>query len=162
MGHFSAEICAPPGSALSENQHMGILPRGWDCLAACVCAYRNFQAQRPAMTPLAARLATILARPETLDVRNSKRPRLNDKAFEAHGAFIYRGVKGRTELLLTRAFWRTHFPDRRQVVSAEAFRLLNCGKGSRGEGQRRIRAGKGREWFVCFKLPSELIPQARS
>ena len=131
-------------------------------MAACVSVYRNFQAQRPAMTPLATRLATILARPETLDLRNSKRPKLKDKAFEAHGAFIYRGIKSRTELLLTREYWRTHFPDRRQVSTTEAFQLLNCGKGSRGEGQRRIRAGKGREWFVCFKLPSELIPRLQA
>lgn len=136
----------------------GILPYSWDCLSA----YRNFQAQRPAMTPLAARLATILARPETLDVRNGKQPKLKDEAFEARGAFVFRGKKGRTELLLTRAFWRTHFPDGRQVITTDAFRLLSCGKGSRGERQRRIRAGKGREWFICFKLPAGLIPPVQT
>lgn len=139
----------------------GILPREWDCLAACVAVYRNFQSQRPGMTPLAARLATIIARPDTLDIRRGPQPKLSDKAFERHGAFISSGIKGRTELLMTRAFWREHFPDGRRIVTTDAFRLLNCGKGPRGEGQRRIRAGRGREWFVCFKLPTELIPPPR-
>ena len=121
-------------------------------------AYRNFQAQQPSMTPLAARLATILARPQTLDLRGKSRPRLSDKAFERHGAFVVSGIKGRTELLFTRSFWRSTFADRHQVIASADFRLLKSGKGPRGQGQRRIRAGKGREWFVCFKLPAALIP----
>lgn len=136
----------------------GILPVSWNCMTACVDAYRNFQAQQPSMTPLAARLATILARPETLDLRNGARPKMKEKAFETHGAFLHSGIKGRTELLLTRNFWRCEFPDRHQIIAGDDFRLLKGGKGKRGEGQRRIRAGKGREWFVCFKLPAALIP----
>lgn len=135
----------------------GVIPAGWDCLAACVAAYRNYQAQVPGQTPLASRLATVLARPDTLDTRSAATG-LTKRQVERHGAFIFAGIKGRTELLMTRSFRRTHFPDWHQLQATPDFRALNLGRGKRKEVQRNIRGENIRDWFACFRLPLELIP----
>lgn len=136
----------------------GVLPASWDCLAACLACYRNYQAQLPGQTPLAARLATIVARPDTLDLRVTGMRRLTDRRFQRYGAFLNMGQKGRTELLMTREARRQWFPDWQALVPTSDFAALNLGKGKRKEVQRRVRTGKGKEWFACFQVPAEITP----
>jgi hypothetical protein len=136
----------------------GVLPSEWDCLDACLAAYRNYEGQLAGHTPLASRLAAVLARPETLRLDPNALVRLIDHRFQRHGAFIRPGMKGRLELLLTREFRREHFPDWDQLISTPDFALLNLGKGVRREVQRTVRIGKGKEWFACFRIPAELTP----
>lgn len=135
---------------------IGVLPAGWDCLAACVAAYRNYQAQLPAHTPLPARLLTIAKRPETLDLRGAELPSLTDNEVERHGAFLTLGVGGRVELLLTDDLKRTCFSDWTGISKTSEFTALNLRGGSHIGKHRRIRRGHKKERYICFVLPSAL------
>ena len=135
---------------------IGVLPTGWNCLAACVAAYRNYQAQLPAHTPLSARLLTIAKRPETLDLRGAELPSLSDDEVERHGAFLTLGVGGRVELLVTDEFRRTCFPDWKGISKTSEFTSVNLRGGSHIGKHRRIRRAHKKERYICFVLPSAL------
>ena len=137
----------------------GVIPDEWDCLAACLAIYRNYQAQLPDQTPLAARLASIVSEPGTMDLRPmSQLPRLSKRQLNRHGAFINNGIKGRVELLITSEARQRWFPDWRALTSKNEFDMLNIGRKPRYEVQRRVRAGKGKEWFAAFSIPPSLVP----
>jgi hypothetical protein len=136
----------------------GVLPAEWDCLEACLACYRNYQSQIPAQTPLASRLATIIARPETLRLKGEL-TRMSNRRFRQHGAFIRPGIKGRAELLISRELRRELFPDWDHLISTNEFSLLNLGRGRRKEVQRQIRSGDRREWFACFRIPAGINVQ---
>jgi len=135
----------------------GILPANWDCMAACVAGYRNYQAQLPHHTPVAARLVTIAQRRETLDLRDSPMPDLSDDDVKRHGAFIRQGVGGRIELLLTDAIQREYFPDWKSLrATLERDSTFICEPGRR-QAHRQVRRGKKRERFYCFVLSSDAV-----
>lgn len=134
-----------------------ILPDTWDCMAACVAAYRNYQAQLPECTPLTARLAMIASRPETLNLCGRKPPRLTDEQVDRHGAFIRQGKNGRTELLLTDATTEHYFPDWRSLSMTSEFKSLNLRDADHRTKQRQVRASHKKERFVCFVLPGSIV-----
>jgi hypothetical protein len=110
-------------------------------MAACVAAFRDYQAQLPECTPLAARLMMIVDRPETLDLRDSELPRLPDEEFKAHGAFVKHGINGRTELLITDEIVDRYFPDWRSLSSSTEFKNLNLRDRDHRTKQRQVRKG---------------------
>ncbi len=103
----------------------GILPKDWNCLNACLAAYRNYQAQPPEQTPLITRLMTIAQRLETLDIRGVELTRMSDAEVERHGAFIRTGTKRRVELPLTDAIRDAYFPEWARLKDTAEFRSLN-------------------------------------
>lgn len=143
-------------------QSKGILPDRWDCLAACKAAYRNYQAQLPAHTPLATRLLSIATNPATLDLRGKQAPRLKDDELEAHGAFLKHGKKGRVELLLTDGVADRFFPDWRAIANSVEFQAVNLRDRDHRTKQRQVRAGKKKERFYCFVLDAALASQLPS
>lgn len=131
----------------------GVLPQSWDCLAACLAGYRNYQAQLPDQTPLIARLITIATHPSTLDLRGRAVPALTDEELEQYGAFLVQGIRKRVELLLTEATRHRIFPDWASMsVSAD---FLACNRRDRDHitKQRQVREGLRKERFVLFILP---------
>lgn len=138
---------------------VGVLPASWNCLDACVAGYRNYQSQLPAQTPLSARLLTIAKRLETLDLRSTGAARLSATKVERHGAFLWSGVGGRVELLVTDAIKREYFPDWSTISSTADFRTANVRGKDHATAQRTIRRGKGMERFFCFVLPPALGSQ---
>jgi hypothetical protein len=136
----------------------GIVPEQWDCLAACVAGYRNYQAQVPEQTPLVTRLMSIAARPETLDLRSCEVPRLSNADVARHGAFIRYGVKGRVELLMTDEFRERIMPDWIQLQTDNVFRELNVRAKDHITTQRQVRRNRGKERLICFKLPESMAP----
>jgi hypothetical protein len=140
-------------------QRRGILPEEWDCLAACVTAYRNYLAQLPECTPLLARLQAIATRSETLDLRGKEPPRISDGKLARRGAFIKLGKKGRTELLITDALVDLFFPDWRTLSATNEFKAHNLRDSDHRTKQRQVRANQKKERFVCFVLPQELVRQ---
>jgi hypothetical protein len=140
-------------------QRRGILPETWDCMAACVAAFRNYQAQLPECTPLAARLMMIVDRPQTLDLRYAKTPRMPDEEFKAHGAFVKRGKNGRTELLITDDIVDRYFPDWRSLSGSTEFKNLNLRDRDHRTKQRQVRKSHKKERLVCFVLPTDLVKQ---
>ena len=140
----------------------GVIPTEWDCFAACLAVYRNYQAQLPDQTPLAARLASIISDADTKDLRSlPDLPRMSKRQFNRHGAFINNGIKGRVELLITPEARQRWFPDWRSLITKSEFDLLNLGKKPRYEVQRSVRAGKGKEWFAAFSIPPSLVPPSK-
>ena len=137
----------------------GVIPSDWDCLAACLAVYRNYQAQLPGQTPLAARIASIISETDTMDLRSlPELPRLSNGRFNRHGAFVYQGVKGRVELLITPEAKQKWFPDWKALTTKSDFDLLIIGKKPRYEVQRKVRANRGKEWFAAFIIPFSLVP----
>jgi hypothetical protein len=137
----------------------GVIPPEWDCLAACLAVYRNYQAQLPDQTPLAARLASIISKTSTIDLRSlPELPRLSKRQFNRHGAFINNGIKGRVELLITPEARQRWFPDWRALTTKNEFDMVNIARKPRYEVQRKVRAGKGKEWFAAFSIPPSLVP----
>ena len=137
----------------------GVIPPEWDCLAACLAVYRNYQAQLPDQTPLAARLASIISKTSTIDLRSlPELPRLSKRQFNRHGAFINNGIKGRVELLITPEARQRWFPDWRALTTKNEFDMLNIARKPRYEVQRKVRVGKGKEWFAAFSIPPSLVP----
>lgn len=137
----------------------GILPESWDCLEACLAAYRNYQACLPDQTPLATRLLTIAQRPETLDLRDGAIPALSSLQRDQHGAFIKMGKGGRVELLLTDSVQRQFFPDWKPLKQSTDFGTLNLAAKDHDGQQRQVRQGHKRERFICFILPPEIVAQ---
>jgi Domain of unknown function (DUF927) len=137
----------------------GILPASWDCMAACLWAYRNYQANLPDQTPLHTRLLTIAQRPVTLDLRNGTIPKLSDQQRDQHGAFLKFGKGKRVELLLTEGVQRQFFPDWKQLKLTREFASLNLAAKDHDGQQRQVRHGKKKERFICFVLPPELVAQ---
>jgi hypothetical protein len=139
----------------------GILPKAWDCMAACLAAYRNYQSCLPDQTPLATRLLTIAQRPETLDLRGGGLPTLSDAERDSHGAFLKLGKHGRVELLLTENAKRQFFPDWPALKLTSDFKAMNLApKAKDHDGQQRqVRQGKPKERFICFVLPPEIVEQ---
>ena len=136
-----------------------ILPENWDCMAACLTAYRNYQSCLPNQTPLEARLLTIAQLPETLDLRDGTIPQLPNSKLAQHGAFIKLGKRGRVELLLTERVQREFFDDWRQLKQTDRFKALNLSAKDHDGQQRQVRQGKKKERFICFILPPELVEQ---
>ena len=136
-----------------------ILPETWDCMAACLAAYRNYQACLPDQTPLQTRLLTIAQRSDTLDLRDGSVPTLSDKRMAIHGAFIKFGKSKRVELLLTEGIKRKFFEDWSQLKLTKDFRDLNLSAKDHHGQQRQVRLGKKKERFVCFVLLPELVEQ---
>ena len=136
-----------------------VLPESWDCMAACLAVYRNYQSCLPDQTPLATRLLTIAKRPETLDLRSGAIPRLSDAQRDQHGAFIKRGKGGRVELLLTEYVRREFFPDWTPLKLTAEFKAVNLAAKDHDGQQRQVREGKPKERFICFVLPPELVAQ---
>ena len=134
-----------------------ILPRQWDCLAACVAGHRNYQSQLPHHTPIPARLLAVAQRPQTLDLRDGPLPQLSDEDVKKHGAFIKMGVRGRVELLLTSTVLRANFPD----WSTLKHKLMLDGsvicEPERDCAHRQVRIGKKRERFYCFVMPHSIV-----
>ncbi|CAH0497221.1 DUF927 domain-containing protein [Novosphingobium sp. CECT 9465] len=137
----------------------GILPESWDCLAACLAAYRNYQACLPDRTPLATRLLTIAQRTETLDIRDGAIPVLSNAQRDHHGAFIKMGKGGRVELLLTDGVQRQFFPDWKPLKQTVDFKALNLSAKDHDGQQRQVRQGKTKERFICFILPPDIVAQ---
>jgi hypothetical protein len=134
----------------------GVLPADWDCLSACLAAYRNYQSQLPAQTPLVARLNTIARRPDTFDLRTGKLPTLSDAEVERHGAFLHLGKGKRLELLITEALMHRYFPDLATIKHTAEFQAINLRDREHSTKQRTIRRGPGKERVFCFVLPSAL------
>lgn len=137
----------------------GILPKSWDCIAACLAAYRNYQACLPDQTPLATRLLTVAQRSETLDLRDGSRPALSDAQRDSHGAFIKMGKGGRVELLLTEGVQRQYFPDWKALKQTNDFKTMNLSAKDHDGQQRQVRQAKPKERFFCFILPPEIVAQ---
>ncbi|ODP37107.1 DUF927 domain-containing protein [Sphingomonas turrisvirgatae] len=133
-----------------------ILPSAWDCMAACVAGYRNYQAQLPDHTPVTARLSTIAQRPETLDLREGPLPDLSDEDLERHGAFIHCGRGGRIELLLTEVVQREFFPDWTALQHALDRDPSFLRERGRRQLHRTIRRCGDRKRFFCFVLFPEV------
>ena len=146
-------------SAGSFAKAKGILPESWDCLEACIAAYRNYQACLPDQTPLATRLLTIAQRPETLDLRDGAIPALSNAQRDHHGAFIKMGKGGRVELLLTEGVQRQFFPDWKPLKQTADFKAWNLSAKDHDCQQRQVRQGKKKERFICFILPPEIVAQ---
>ena len=146
-------------AAGSMAKKKGILPSSWDCMEACVAAYRNYQSCLPDQTPLATRLLTIAQRPETLDLRDGSVPALTDAQLNYHGAFIKRGKGGRVELLLTEGVKCQFFPAWKELKLTSEFRASNVSAKDHDGQQRQVRQGKKKERFICFVLPSEIVDQ---
>jgi Domain of unknown function (DUF927) len=144
-------------AAGSFGQFKGILPESWDCMAACLAAYRNYQSCLPDQTPLVTRLLTIAQRSATLDLRDGSIPILSDSQLARHSAFIKAGKGGRIELLLTDATKREFFPDWPQLKQTSDFKSLNLAAKDHDGQQRQVRQGKKKERFICFVLPPELV-----
>jgi Domain of unknown function (DUF927) len=134
-----------------------ILPESWDCMAACVGAYRNYQSCIPDQTPLPTRLLTITQRRQTLDLRNGPIPKLSDTQIVRHGAFIKSGKGGRVELLLTEAIKRELFGDWAKLKQTADFKTMNVSANDHDTTQRQVRQGKPKERFFCFILPPEFV-----
>ncbi|MXP29818.1 DUF927 domain-containing protein [Porphyrobacter algicida] len=141
-------------------QEANVLPEEWDCMSACVAAFQNYLLQRPALMPLQARLKLVAGLHQTLDLRNRTAPNLTKKRFEAHGAFLKSGVKGRTELLLTDAIQKRYFPDFRKLAKSGRYTDLIIRDKDRLTTQRQVRKGARykKERFYCFVLPPEVVP----
>lgn len=150
-------FCAAGTFAQSKK----ILPESWDCMAACISAYRNYQAQLPDCTPLATRLLTIACRPETLDLRGREAPRLSAAEVATHGAFLKEGKKGRVELLMTDAVVDRYIPDWRSISGSPEFQAVNLRDRDHRTKQRQVRRGHKKERFACFVLSPEIIAQIR-
>jgi Domain of unknown function (DUF927) len=140
-------------------QAKGILPKSWNCMAACLAAYRNYQACLPDQTPLVTRLLTIAQRSATLDLRGGSIPRLSDSHLARHGAFIKAGKGGRIELLLTDAIKREFFPDWPQLKQTADFKAANLSAKDHDGQQRYVRQEKKKERFICFVMQPELVKQ---
>jgi hypothetical protein len=140
-------------------RHHGILPRGWDCLAACIAVYRNYQAQLPSHTPLLARLLTIAQRQETLDLRSGELSSLSDAEVSRHGAFLHLGVGDRVELLITDETRRSHFSDWSSLSQTPEFDSVVIRASGRRRVHRQIRCEPERERLFCFVLPKALADQ---
>ena len=146
-------------AAGSFAKSKAILPETWDCMAACLAAYRNYQACLPDQTPLQTRLLTIAQRTRTLDLRDGSIPKLSDKRMASHGAFIKFGKGKRVELLLTEGIKRKCFGDWSQLKLTKDFTDLNLSAKDHDGQQRQVRLGKKKERFICFVLPPELVEQ---
>lgn len=133
-----------------------IVPSSWNCLEACLAAYRNYQAQLPSHTPLATRLLTIAKRAETLDLRTGELPNLNRARIDQHGSFLRIGVAQRIELLFTESIKQSHFPDWGKISATREFEAINLRDADHATKQRKIRRGGGLERYFCFVLPTEL------
>lgn len=131
-----------------------LLPNAWDCLAACMACYRNYQAQLPQQVPVDVRLLAIAQRPETLDLRNGSLPELSDDDVDLHGAFLIRSVGGRRELLLTDAVLRSYFPDWSAIKHDWKREGLVIYDPGHDRAQRRIRSNRRRERLYCFVVAS--------
>lgn len=137
----------------------GILPENWNCKAACIAAYRNYQSCLPDQTPLESRLLTIAQRSETLDLRDGTIPTLSNSQLAQHGAFIKLGKGGRVELLLTEGIQREFFPDWKQLKQTSEFKAVNLSAKDHDGQQRQVRLGRKKERFFCFVLPPEIVTQ---
>ncbi|MBB3941565.1 hypothetical protein GGR39_003245 [Novosphingobium fluoreni] len=135
-------------------RHCGVLPKGFDCMAAAQHCYANFRATVPLRQSLADRLRAIAARPETMTIDRRNLPTLTDDQMQAAGAFL-RKIKGQQSLLLTAEFGRTMFPDWNALKGTSEFRNLNrSGSDDRGRGRHcRVRANKAMDWLYCFAMP---------
>jgi len=134
-------------------RHCGVLPSGFDCMAAAQHCYANFRATVPLRQSLADRLRAVAARPETITIDRRNLPTLTDAEVRGAGAFL-RKIKGKQCLLLTAEFGRTMFPDWNALKGTLDFGNLSMGSGDGGRGrQTRIRANKKMEWFYCFAMP---------
>lgn len=138
-----------------------ILPETWDCMTACLAAYRNYQSCLPDQTPLATRLLTIAQRPETLDLRDGSIPAMSDPQRDQHGAFIKMGKGGRVELLLTENIKRRFYPDWPALKLTSDFKAMNLSAKDHDGQQRQVRQGKPKERFICFILGPEIVAQLR-
>jgi hypothetical protein len=140
-------------------QECRVLPRTWNCLAACLACYRNYQALLPAHTPLLARLLTIAKRPQTLDLRAGKLTSLTDAKVSQHGAFLLSGVRGRVELLITDDLKQAYFGDWQTISTTPEFAAVNLRGASHVGKERKIRLGNERERYICFILPQAIVDQ---
>ena len=146
-------------AAGSFAKSKAILPETWDCMAACLAAYRNYQTCLPDQTPLQTRLLTIAQSTHTLDLRDGSIPKLSDQQMASHGAFIKFGKSKRVELLLTEGIKRKCFGDWFQLKLTKDFSELNLSAKDHDGQQRQVRLGKKKERFICFVLPPELVEQ---
>mgnify|MGYP005991642759 CR=1 FL=1 len=130
-----------------------ILPDEWDCRAACLEAYHRYRSGLPNLKPWRERVADILARPETLDLRDAGLKRLSDEQVEHHGAFIRAGVKGRVELLLTDRLQQAMFPDWRNLMQTMDFVPHIKRDKEHTTTHRQIRSNVDRERLTCIVIP---------
>jgi hypothetical protein len=136
-------------------QDHNVLPDGWDCLEACLAGYRNYQAQLPAQTPY------IAEHPATLDMRDGELRALSDEDMERHGAFLFAGKTGRTELLLVDSSVRRFFPDWKRLRDSAELRPYLWRDQSHATRQRTIRTDRGKERFACLILTAELATKIK-
>jgi hypothetical protein len=144
-------------AAGSLAKTMTILPKEWDCLAACVAGYRNYQSLLPEQTPLITRLLTIAQRPETLDLRTGKLPKLSDEDMLRHGAFLRLGTRKRVELLIWPERKAEFFRDWSKLSATADFQAINRRDREHITKQRQIRRGRKAERFIVLILPAGFV-----
>ena len=133
-----------------------ILPKDWECRAACVEAYHRYRSGLPTLKSWRERIGEVLKRPQTLDLRQSDLKPLNDEEVASHGAFIRSGVKGRVELLLSDRLQQAIFPDWRSLMQSADFATQVKRSKEHTTVHRQIRSNVKRERVVCIVLPPEI------